>query len=51
MVAQNDHRIDKMREWLPAALAKREESDCSGGTGTWVKEFRDTLQRRQLICI
>ncbi|KAF4125762.1 putative Zn-dependent protease, partial [Geosmithia morbida] len=47
----NDNRIQKMREWLPDAMAKRNESDCMGGAGAWADQFRDTLRRRQLIRI
>ena len=48
-VLQNDNRIEKMLEWLPQAMEKKKESDCSGGTGAWAQQFRDTIIQRQRI--
>lgn len=39
-----------MKEWMPEAVQKWNESDCRG-TGTWADRFRETMLRRQLVRI
>lgn len=41
----NEHRITKIQEWMPVAMKKRAESDCSG-TSAFADRFRIALRRR-----
>ena len=41
---QNDNRIAKIKEWMPVAMQKRQESDCSG-TSAFADRFRIALRR------
>ncbi|OAA42078.1 Peptidase M48 [Metarhizium rileyi] len=40
----NEYRINKIKEWLPVAMEKRRESDCSG-TSAFADRFRIALRR------
>ncbi|QLI71497.1 Mitochondrial metalloendopeptidase OMA1 [Metarhizium brunneum] len=40
----NENRINKIKEWLPIAMEKRQESDCSG-TSAFADRFRIALRR------
>ena len=47
---QNDHRIDKLNEWMPEALRKRAESDCAP-TRAWADQFRDAMHKSQWVYV
>ncbi|KAM3511842.1 hypothetical protein MY11210_004533 [Beauveria gryllotalpidicola] len=42
----NNHRLAKLRELMPEALAKREQSDCKG-TESFARRFRYAMKQRQ----
>lgn len=44
----NQHRIEKIAEWLPEALEKREQSDCRG-TQSFAELFRRAMERREVF--
>lgn len=44
-ILQNEHRIAKIKSWLPEAMEKRTESDCKG-TAAFADRFRIALRRR-----
>ncbi|KAF6845219.1 peptidase family M48 protein [Colletotrichum musicola] len=44
----NEHRIEKIQEWMPKALEKWEASDCKG-TATFANLFRKALDRGSMI--
>ncbi|KAI9900004.1 hypothetical protein N3K66_004266 [Trichothecium roseum] len=46
----NDHRIDKLNEWMPEALRKRAESDCAP-TRAWADQFRDAMHKSQWVYV
>lgn len=46
--AQNFNRIQKIGEWMPTALEKRQESDCQG-TSTFADLFRKAMERGVLM--
>ncbi|EGX93631.1 mitochondrial metalloendopeptidase OMA1 [Cordyceps militaris CM01] len=42
----NDHRVAKLTQLMPEALAKREQSDCRG-TDSFARRFRFAVKQRQ----
>lgn len=44
----NQHRIERIRGWLPRAMEKREESDCHGAQG-FADMFRRAMERGDVM--
>ncbi|ROW07651.1 hypothetical protein VPNG_06830 [Cytospora leucostoma] len=44
----NQHRIERITEWLPKAIEKREESDCHGTQG-FAERFRRAMARGDVM--
>ncbi|KAH8671028.1 peptidase family M48 [Xylariales sp. PMI_506] len=44
----NHNRIEKIREWLPKAMEKRYESDCTG-SANWADRFKRALDKGSII--
>jgi hypothetical protein len=49
-VLQNVSRIKKIQEWLPKAMDKRAQSDCSSTTA-FADLFRQALRTGQVIVL
>lgn len=45
---QNQHRVEKMQQWLPTAMEKRELSDCNGTQG-FAERFRKAMARGDIM--